>query len=254
MAGDELVYVGHSTVLLELGGIRVLTDPLLERRVAHIRRRTPVPDARRLLPLAAILISHAHADHMHRASLRRVAGAHPVIAPRGCGRLLRRWGAAEVIELEPGQRCTVGKLEIEAVEALHDGRRRPLSRHMDALGYLLEGAVSVYFAGDTDVFEGMTALAGRVDIALLPVWGWGPRLPAGHLDPDSAAEAVALIRPRVAVPIHWGTMQSLGAPRSAVSIAPARAFAAAVADLGLEAEVRILLPGEAMRLDPLPAG
>jgi L-ascorbate metabolism protein UlaG (beta-lactamase superfamily) len=253
MPGGELVFVGHSTVLLDLGGTRILTDPLLERRVAHIRRRTPVPDVTRLLPLSAILISHSHADHLHRASLRRVAGEHPVIAPHGCGRMLKRWGVQNVVEVETGERIAVGDVEVEAVPALHDGRRQPLGRRMDAVGYLVDGPVRVYFAGDTDVFDDMAALAGRVDIALLPVWGWGPRLPEGHLDPESAARAVELIRPRIAVPIHWGTLQSVGAPRSAVSIAPARAFAAAVADRGLDTEVRILRPGEAMRLEPLPA-
>src|SRR4051794_22453957 len=246
MAAERLLYVGHATVLVETAGTRVLTDPLLTGRVAHIRRHVPVPDVSELLPLSAILISHAHADHLHPASLKRLAGDRPVIAPRGCGRILRHAGAREIIELRAGEDCTIGPLRIEAVPATHDGRRQPIGRPMPALGYLIEGAVRTYFAGDTDLFDGMAALAGRVDVALLPVWGWGPRLPAGHLDPVSAARAVSLVRPSVAIPIHWGTMRSIGSPRDTVSRAPALAFAAAVGELALPSAVRILMPGESV--------
>jgi L-ascorbate metabolism protein UlaG (beta-lactamase superfamily) len=156
------------------------------------------------------------------------------------------------VELAAGERCAVGPIGVEAVSAHHDGRRHPLGRRMPALGFLLEGPVRIYFAGDTDLFDGMAALAGRVDVALLPVWGWGARLPPGHLDPSSAARATALIRPNVAVPIHWGTMRSIGSPRATSSSAPAIAFADAVAGLGLRTDVRVLMPGEALDLD-IPA-
>lgn len=117
---------------------------------------------------------------------------------------------------------------MEGLHASHDGRRHPLARPVASLGYLLEGPPNVYFAGDTDLFPGMSALAGRVDVALLPVAGWGPRLPAGHMDPVRAADAVALIRPRLAVPIHWGTLRAWGAQRDLDPTAPARGFADAV--------------------------
>ena len=78
---DQLTYVGHSSVHIELDGVRILTDPVLRNRIAHIRRRGPAPAVEDLLPLDAILISHAHADHLDVPSLRRVAGAEQVIAP-----------------------------------------------------------------------------------------------------------------------------------------------------------------------------
>jgi L-ascorbate metabolism protein UlaG (beta-lactamase superfamily) len=170
-----------------------------------------------------------------------------VIAPRGCAPLLRRAGLGEVVEMVPGERHALGEITVEAVAAEHDGRRHPLARRVPALGFLLEGPSRVYFAGDTDLFDDMAALAGRVDVALLPVAGWGPRLPAGHLDPQGAARAAALIRPAVAVPIHWGTMRSIGAGRGDPRT-PALAFAAAVEALGVPVEPRILAPGEAMAL------
>jgi L-ascorbate metabolism protein UlaG (beta-lactamase superfamily) len=247
VASGRLVYVGHATVLLELGGVRVLTDPLLRGRIAHVRRRVPLPALADLVPLDAILISHAHADHLDLPSLRRLHGPRPVIAPRGCAPLLRRAGLGPVVELVAGERHQVGEVTVEAVAAEHDGRRHPLARRVPALGFLVEGPSRVYFAGDTDLFDGMAALAGRVDVALLPVAGWGPRLPAGHLDPQGAARAAALIRPDVAIPIHWGTMRSIGAGH-ADPRAPANEFAAAVTALGVPVATRILAPGEAMSL------
>jgi L-ascorbate metabolism protein UlaG (beta-lactamase superfamily) len=240
----KVTYVGHATVLIEVGGLRVLTDPVLRDRIGHVVRRAPTPVVEELLPLDAILVSHAHHDHLDVPSLRRVKGPWPVIAPRGAAPLLVRAGARNVIELLPGERCTVGEVEVEAVPAHHDGRRHPLGRRMEALGFVLGG---VYFAGDTDLYDGLAELAGRVEVALIPIWGWGPRLPPGHLDPAGAARAIALIEPAVAVPIHFGTMRRLGMPPDDAR-APALAFAAEVEALGLSTEVRILMPGEATGL------
>lgn len=245
---DQLTYVGHSTVLVELDGVRILTDPVLRKRIAHILRRGPVPAVEELLPLDAILISHAHADHLDVPSLRRVAGAEQVIAPLGCAATIRRAGTDRVVELTVGARCAVGPVGVEAVPAEHDGRRHPLGPRIPSLGFLLDGPTRIYFAGDTDLFDGMARLVGRVDVALLPVAGWGPRLPPGHLDPESAARAAALIRPSVAVPIHWGTMRSVGARPDPDPRRPALAFAAAMEEHAPETAVRILMPGETMRL------
>jgi L-ascorbate metabolism protein UlaG (beta-lactamase superfamily) len=245
---DRLTYVGHATVLIEEAGVRLLTDPLLRPGIAHVRRRVPLPDLAALRDLDAVLISHAHADHLDVASLRLLAHRGPVVAPRGCAGILRKAGLRDVIEMVPGDRCTVASLELEAVPAEHDGKRQPLGSDMPALGYLVHGRARVYFAGDTDLFAGMAELAGRVDVALLPIWGWGPRLPAGHLNPETAAEAADLVRPAVAVPIHWGTMRSVGAKAGAGPRAPAEAFAAALASRSIPVEARILEPGESMPL------
>lgn len=232
--------------------MRLLTDPVLGGRVAHLRRRVPVPRVEELPPLDAVLVSHAHHDHLDPRSLRQIAGDFPVIAPRGCGAILRRSGAREVIEVEAGDRVSVGAISVEAVPALHDGRRYPIGPRLAALGFLLDGPARVYFAGDTDLFLGMSALAGRVDVAALPVWGWGPRIPPGHLDPERAARAAALIRPRIAIPIHWGTLTAPGAQRGVDPLAPPRAFARAVARSAPAVEVHILEAGERSVL-PAPA-
>jgi L-ascorbate metabolism protein UlaG (beta-lactamase superfamily) len=241
-------------VLIELAGTRVLTDPLLGPGILHVRRQVPAPAIEDLRPLDAILISHAHRDHLDHRSLRMLAGDCPVIVPRGCAGTARRGGAREEIELEEGDRLAVGGIVVEAVPAAHDGRRDRLGGAAKALGYLLEGPVHVYFAGDTDLFAGMSELAGRVDVAALPIWGWGPSVPAGHLDPARAAEAVARIRPTIAVPIHWGTLRAWGAQRGLDPVVPARSFAAAVERLAPATRVRILMPGEQLALPATISG
>ena len=107
-------------------------------------------------------------------------------------------------EADEGDEIAIGAVTIQVVHADHDASRGPLGVDAPAHGYLVRGSRSVYFAGDTDVFAGMAAFAG-IDVALLPVSGWGGKVPAGHLDPGRAAEAVSLLRPAVVVPIHWGT-------------------------------------------------
>ncbi len=241
-------YIGHATLLVELAEVRVLTDPALRRRIGPIRRRAPAPRVEELEPLDALVVSHAHHDHLDPRSLRLLARDCPVIVPRGCGGILRHRGMREVIEVDAGDRIAVGSIFVEALPAVHDGRRYPLGHQRPALGYLLEGPSRVYFAGDTDLFPEMGELAGRVDVAALPVWGWGPRVPAGHLDPGRAARAVALIKPRIAVPIHWGTLFAVGVRRRVDPFAPARAFAGAVARLAPEVEVRVLAPGQRLTL------
>jgi L-ascorbate metabolism protein UlaG (beta-lactamase superfamily) len=241
---SALTYIGHATVLIELAGRRVLTDPLLGGGILHVRRRQPAPAVDGLRPLDAVLISHAHRDHLDHRSLTRLDAACPTVVPRGCASVARRAGAQQVIELEEGARLSIAGVTIEGIHASHDGRRDPFSPPMAALGYLLDGPERIYFAGDTDLFPGMSGLAGRVDVALVPIWGWGPRVPVGHLDPVRAAEAIARIRPGLAVPIHWGTLRAWGAQRGLDPVAPARAFADAVARLAPRTEVRVLMPGQ----------
>ena len=90
---------------------------------------------------------------------------------------------------------TLSGLRITAVPATHDSRRAPFGPEAEPIGYLVSGSRSVYFAGDTDLFEAMSELRGLVDVALLPVAGWGRSLGPGHLDPERAAQAAGLIGP-----------------------------------------------------------
>jgi L-ascorbate metabolism protein UlaG (beta-lactamase superfamily) len=251
-----VTFVGHATVLVEIDGTRVLTDPLLRRRVVHLRRRVAL-DVASVEGVDAVLLSHAHYDHLDLPSLGRLGRTTPLVVPRGIGGLLRRRGFERVEEVDVGEQVTVGALTVTATRADHDGGRPLVSDHGPALGYVIEGSQRVYFAGDTDLFGEMELLAGDLDVALLPVWGWGRTLGRGqHLDPERAAAAAALLRPRFAVPIHWGTYHPLhrrvgGEP--GFFFDPPHVFARAAARLAPDVHVRVLAPGESLAVHSVRA-
>jgi len=153
-----------------------------------------------------VLLSHAHIDHMHVPSLRLISDGVPVVAPAGTRSLLKRAGFERVVEVTEGDEVEVGPMRLRVTHAEHKSGRGPHSR-IDArpVGYVADvGGFRTYFAGDTDLFDDMAEL-GTIDLALLPIWGWGPTIGVGHLDPERAVEAVDRIAPATVVPIHWGT-------------------------------------------------
>jgi L-ascorbate metabolism protein UlaG (beta-lactamase superfamily) len=250
MNSDRLTYVGHSTVLFEIDGTRLLTDPLLRNRIGPLVRHGAPPAAGIADDLDALLISHLHRDHADIASLRKLSREVPVLAPPGSRAFFERQGFTRVTELAPGESARTGTLTVTAVEARHDVSKRRHAHHSEAIGFLILGTSSVYFAGDTDIFEGMDRLAPDLDLALLPIWGWGPNVGDGHLDPRRAAEAAALLSPRVAVPIHWGTLYPLGLSRLRPDPLrlPGGEFTRAMRDLAPQVATRVLSPGEATSL------
>jgi L-ascorbate metabolism protein UlaG (beta-lactamase superfamily) len=237
----EITWVGHATVLIEIDGVRVLTDPVLGRRVGPLVRVGPSPDPEALRDIDAVVVSHLHHDHLDPRSLRRVSGE--ALVPAGAGKWLRRRRIRGVREVRVGDEVSFGPVRVTAVTATHDHRRLRLGPTADPLGFTVTGSSSVYFAGDTDLYDEMADLGG-IDVALLPVWGWGSTLGPGHLDPERAAQAAALISPRVAIPIHWG---SLALPKlirgSAGTDRPAREFVDFAGRFAPGVEVRLLQPG-----------
>ena len=209
----EVTWWGHATCTVEDSGVRVLTDPLFVRRLAHLRRRRGELPPSEATVAEAVLVSHLHSDHLHLPSLARLAPGTRLVVPRAATRSvpgLTRLGL-RVTEVAPGDEVRVQDLVVRAVPALHDGRRLPLGPHRSpALGYVISGEARTYFAGDTGLFDSMAEEVGPVDVALLPVGGWGPFLGHGHLDPGRAAQALASLAPRAAVPVHYGTYWPIG--------------------------------------------
>jgi L-ascorbate metabolism protein UlaG (beta-lactamase superfamily) len=246
VSGCRVTYVGHATMLIDLDGVRLLTDPVLRARVFHLRRIAPAPRADALENVDAILLSHAHWDHLDLPSLRRFARSTRMVVPRGLGRLVRKLHFTEVTEVDVGERVEVGTVAVEATPAEHDGRRGPIGASGPALGFVLTGSQRVYFAGDTDLFDGMGAIGGELDLALIPVAGWGKKLGPGHLNAARAAEAAARLRPRIAVPIHWGTFRPVSERGEAGH--PETEFRDRAAEVAPGVEVRILAPGETLQL------
>jgi L-ascorbate metabolism protein UlaG (beta-lactamase superfamily) len=251
---SRIVYVGHGTVLVDLDGVRLLTDPVLRLVVTHLRRARRVdPDA--LRGVDAVLVSHLHFDHLDLPSLERLGRELPVVVPRGAARLLRRRRFVHVAELDVGEELRIGALTVRATPADHDGSRLPFGAKVEPVGFLVEGSQRLYYAGDTDLFEAMSEI-GPLDVALVPIWGWGPGLGPGHLDPERAARAVALLRPRVAIPVHWGTyfpMHKGIGRRPEYLTTPPGAFQAAAARVAPDAEIRVLQPGEETVVEGAPA-
>jgi L-ascorbate metabolism protein UlaG (beta-lactamase superfamily) len=240
----RITYVGHATVHVEAGETRVLTDPFLRLRLAHLRRIVPLPPLDSLSRPDVVLISHAHFDHLDVPSLRMLRPPL-VVVPRGCWRLARRAGAQEVIEVAPGQELSVGTTSLRALRLAHDGRRYPLSAARETVGYVVEADRRALVAGDTALFDGMSEFP-RVDVALLPVWGWGRRLGPGHMGPVEAAQAAARMKPRAAIPIHWGTLAGPRVPWLNDPARPAREFARHAGAAGVQ--VRIVPPGSSIEI------
>ncbi|MBV1936443.1 MBL fold metallo-hydrolase [Streptomyces sp. BV286] len=249
----EITWWGHATCTVEDSGTRVLTDPLFARRLAHLRRRRGAPPPAEATVADVALVSHLHADHLHVPSLARLAPGTRLLVPRGAPRAvtgLRRLGHLRLTEVAPGDRVQVGDLDVRVVSAQHDGRRLPVGPHRaPALGYVVEGEARTYFAGDTGLFEDMAKEVGPVDVALLPVGGWGPYLGEGHLDAGRAAEALGRLRPGSAVPVHYGTYWPIGmdAVRPHEFHAPGAEFVRLAAERAPDVTVHRLDHGERVR-------
>lgn len=263
-----ITWWGHATTTVQDSGVRVLTDPVFAGRVGHLRRlRGPSPG-----PSAAVadlvVVSHLHADHLHLPSLACLQHGSPVLLPAGAVaavpglRRVARRRCLELIEVIAGDEVAVGAVRVRAVPALHDGRRWPFRcwpfpggrPPVGALGYVVAGASTTYFAGDTDFFPDMPSAVGPCDVALLPVGGWGPRLGIGHLNPQRAALALSQLSARAAVPIHFGTFCPLGLDRRPGSwfSHPGREFAAQASLFAPDAVVHELAPGGTADLSALP--
>ena len=240
----EVTWWGHSTLSLRDSGAHLLTDPLLTHRVAHLtRRRGAVPAA---LAPDAVLISHLHHDHLHLPSLRRLPGGTTVLLPAGGGGLLDDLDLV-VTQVEPGDAVDVAGVRVRAVRARHDGRRHPGSSwSAPALGYVVEGSARTWFVGDSGPDADLGADVGEVDVALVPVGGWGPvsrsSVRGQHLGPVEAAETVQRVDAALAVPIHYGTMWPSGmrAHVSPAFTSPGSRFSA------LAPQARELAPGQSL--------
>lgn len=237
----RVTWLGHATCVLDLpDGTRLVTDPLLGARAGVLIRRGRVPEHAEWVDADAVLLSHLHHDHAHLPSLRATGGL--VLGPASTARwaerqrLRARGLGDEWFQLS-------SEVAVRTVPAVHGDRPMP-HRPNDAVGFVVRwtdggasgdrdgagggrgaaggdggggaagsGAVRrLWFAGDTELFPGLADLpdlaGGPIDVALVPVGGWGPRLSGGHLDPSRAAEAAAIVGARTAVPIHWGTFHA----------------------------------------------
>lgn len=251
MSSSQLTYIGHATTLIELDGIRLLTDPILRKRVGHLNHRHMPLDPTLYQNVDAVIISHLHFDHLDLPSIKLLPADTPLIVPQGAGKLLRKF--KNVAEISLDDTFSIGQVTLQATYAHHPRERYPFGPTADCLGFIIQGDYCIYFAGDTDIFPEMIDLVDELDVALLPVWGWGPRLGPGHMTPHRAAEALKLLTPRLAIPIHWGSLHpwGMGWFNPGFLNDPPHIFVRQAAKLAPAVKTHILYPGQTVALEHL---
>ncbi len=250
----KVTYIGHATLLLELGGARFLTDPNFDPKLGRILPRVSSPGvALENLPrLDAILLTHAHADHLSFDSLERLPKNIPLFAPPVIAKWLRRLGFDHAVDFAPGESVHVGDVTIRAASATHRGNRYGFDRWRSAANmYLLDSGETAFFAGDTALVEDTHHLVERtlwatgreLDLALLPIgyapW-WKPGFRSGHLTHEDALTLFERLRARALIPYHWGTFRHV----TSTAHDAIRRLRERLESHHLSASVRIIEPGE----------
>ncbi|MDM7832073.1 MBL fold metallo-hydrolase [Cellulomonas edaphi] len=251
----RLRWIGHASAVLDVDGVRILTDPLLRPHAHLLRRRGGAPERAHWEAPDAVLVSHLHHDHAELASLRLVPDATVLAAPANAHWLRAR--GVDAIGLRDVEWWTVpgSHVRIRPVPAVHGHRPMP-HRPNAACGFVIATPRwRAWFAGDTEPYAAMadlpTMAEGPIDLALVPVGGWGPRLSGGHMDPTQAARVCGLVGARHAVPVHWGTLHtpvSRRLPPGWMDVG-GPAFGAAAGREAPRCAVHVLQPGGVLELD-----
>jgi L-ascorbate metabolism protein UlaG (beta-lactamase superfamily) len=213
-------FIGHSSFFLQIGGKNILVDPNFARWIFLLKRlRRPGLRLRDLPPIDAVLVSHAHFDHLHRPSLRTIArlalrkvGKSPtIIVPRRVGDLVSDLGYGRIVELDWWQSSQFGNVEITHVPSRHWGARVVRDTHRGYGGFVLRsGKHSLYHAGDTAYFDGFREIGRRLkpEVALLPIGAYHPdSFRRVHASPEDAVQAFLDLGARWMVPMHFGTFR-----------------------------------------------
>ena len=252
---DELgvTFIGHSSFLVQIGGLTVLVDPVFAQWLIVLRRlRRPGVRIDGLPPIDAVLLTHAHMDHLNRPSLRKIAahtrrltGKAPIaIVPWGVEDLLRDLGFSRIVSLEWWQSTRLGAVDVTLTPAKHWGARLFNDTHRGFGGYVLRsGPHSVYHSGDTAYFPGFAEIGRRLspEVALLPIGAYSPdNFRAVHTSPEDALQGFLDLRARVMVPMHFGTFRLSAEPVTE----PLERLSAAARKAGVADAICALAEGE----------
>ncbi len=248
-----ITFIGHSSFLIQIGGRNLLIDPVFAARLIALRRlRRPGVRILHLPPIDAVLLSHAHMDHLNRPSLRRVVAhtrrltgrAPAVVVPWGVEDLVGDLGFSRVQAMEWWQIRQVAGLEITMTPAKHWGARLFRDTHRGFGGYLVRSAVhSVYHSGDTAYFDGFLRIGERLrpQAALLPIGAYNPdHYRRMHMSPEEALRAFQDLGAQRMIPMHFGTFRLSREPMDE----PVKRLLSAAAGAGLLPAVQVLGEGE----------
>lgn len=244
----SVTWIGHATFLVQDSGVSILTDPMYERCIRYgipvaKRFREPGVPFTRLPRIDAVIISHEHPDHMNRHTLALLPKSTPVIVPKGVGELPRGMGFTDVRELAPWEETKIGPVAVTAAPAKHGS--------LTCAGYVLKGSRTIFFAGDTVVVDGFAEVGKKfaVDLALLPIGEYRMRANlfglndwlkrSQHMGPPDVPRAIALLRSRKMIPMHWGTFNTQGFLSIGVDT-PAEELRVIAKERGLEDRVIVL--------------
>jgi len=252
MASLNLRFLGHATFAINLDGQTILTDPVLTPTVTFLKRHSPPVNPNWYKSPNLLLISHGHLDHFHPPSLKKLNRHLPCFVAPGLKKRLLKLKFTQVVELPVGATYRYKTLTIKAVYANHQASFLPGTKPVsDCIGFLIKGSQTIYFPGDTDFYPQMKALAkAKIDLCLIPIWGWAIDGHGLHLNPRKAAQALTLIKPKVAIPYHWGTFLPIAFKIFFKKhlIRPVDLFATHAQQLAPEVKVFIVPPGHHLSL------
>lgn len=249
MAMMTVTRVAHACVLLDFDGYRILTDPWFSEKPGYYQgERRAYDSAADLPPLAAVLVSHGHYDHFDLAAFAAYTDkAVPMLVKRGLGEAARRHGFTDVTELDAWQGARVGPLNITATPARHK---------IPEVTYVIEGAGRrVFFGADTLRIAELDEIGrrwGEINLALLPIDGltirplWNKQVVMNAIE---AADLTRVLRPRLAVPIHYAFTGGTLRDRILLKKDPRpQVYVDAAADVAPDTDVRVLDPGQQLTM------
>lgn len=240
-----LVWVGHATFLLQIGGKHILVDPNWANWLGFVKRvRHPGMRIEDLPHIDLVLVTHAHYDHLHMGSLRQIAAGQPIVVPSGVGSIVKKRGFGDVVELGCWDSVEIDGMEITLTPARHWGARNIHDTHREFGGFVVQsGGRSIFHCGDSAFFDGFGEIGERfpdLDVALMPIGAYGA--PSGrevHMDPEQALEAFAQVGAGRMVPMHYATFPLGTEPMDE----PLQRLHAAAAELGVSHQVDALAEG-----------
>lgn len=212
-----VTWLGHAGFFVQVGGFNIAIDPVWALWLGPAKRlRHPSVWAHDLPPIDLVLITHAHHDHLHLASLRKLTAAQPIIVPEGVGSLVKNCGFSRIVELKTWQSASLGDLRITLTPARHWGARMIHDTHRGFGGFLIQSSSqTLYHCGDSSMFDGFGEIGKRaqIDVALMPIGAYQP--PSGrpvHMNPEEALDAFEMVGARHMVPMHFETYPLSGEP------------------------------------------